>query len=210
MARQRLIAIIEIIALRNMKLLSLALTFLAISALPVLAAPVDLGSTAGYTPYDAYMRPVKRVLCSIPNQKAGMDRVEQLMREGRSFRYVHSDPYNPALPAETARRHAGDCKDKALWLCDQLQDSSARFVIGKMKRSSSISHAWVMWQNESRWFILDCTLNWRPIPVENVSTGDYLPLYSFAKNGTYRHAATSLMLADSRTSASEPVASTRR
>ena len=193
-----------------MKLLNIALALLATSAIPVFAAPVDLGSTAGYTPYDAYMRPVKRVLCAMPASKAGMDRVEQLMREGRSFRYVHSDPYNPALPADTARRQAGDCKDKALWLCDQLQDSSARFVIGKMKRSSSVSHAWVMWQNEGRWFILDCTLNWRPIPVENVAKGDYVPLYSFAKNGTYRHAATSLMLADSRTTASDPVAATRR
>ena len=34
-------------------------------------------------------------------------------------------------------------------------------------------------------------------------------LYSYAKNGTYRHAATSLMVASNRT-ASEPVAATRR
>jgi hypothetical protein len=191
-----------------MKLQSLALALLALSSFSS-AATVDLGSNAGYTPYDAYMRPVKRVLCSVPNHKASMEQVDQLMRQGRAFRYVHSDPYNPALPTETARRQAGDCKDKALWLCDQLQDSSARFVIGRMKRSSTISHAWVMWQNEGRWFILDCTLNWRPIPIENVSKGDYLPLYSYAKSGTYRHATTSLMLA-STTSASAPVASTNR
>lgn len=193
-----------------MKLLSLTFAILAASALPSLANPVDLGSAAGYTPYDSYMRPVKRILASVPNQKTGMQRAEELMREGRSFRYVHSDPYNPALPTETARRQAGDCKDKALWLCDRLQDSSARFVIGKMKRSSRISHAWVMWQNQGRWFILDCTLNWRPIPIENVAKGDYVPLYSFARNGSYRHATTSLMLAGGRTPASEPVAATRR
>ena len=192
-----------------MKLPSLTFALLLASALSSLAVTVDLGSNAGYTPYDAYMRPVKRILCSVPNQKAGMDRAEELMREGRTFRYVHSDPYNPLLPAETARRRAGDCKDKALWLCDQLQDSSARFVIGKMKRSATISHAWVMWQNEGRWFILDCTLNWRPIPMDTVAKGDYVPLYSYAKNGTYRHATTSLMLATSGT-ANEPVAATRR
>lgn len=192
-----------------MKSLSFALAFLFTSALGAFAIPVDLGSAAGFTPYDAYMRPVKRVLSAVPEQKAGLDRVEELMHEGRSFRYVHSDPYNPSLPAETARRRSGDCKDKALWLCDQLKDSSARFVIGKMKRSSNISHAWVMWQNEGRWFILDCTLNWRPIPMDAVAKGDYVPLYSYAKNGTYRHAATSLMVADART-ASEPVAATRR
>ena len=192
-----------------MKLLSLALALLSAGTLSTFAKPVDLGSTAGYTPYDAYMRPVKRVLSSVPNQKAAMDRVAQLMQEGRSFRYVHSDPYNPMLPAETARRRSGDCKDKALWLCDQLQDSSARFVIGKMKRSSSISHAWVMWQTEGRWFILDCTLNWKPIPMENVSQGDFVPLYSYAKNGTYRHEATRLFLANAG-AASAPVAATGR
>jgi transglutaminase-like putative cysteine protease len=128
------------------------------------------------------------------------------MREGRAFRYVHSDPYNPVSPAETARRRAGDCKDKALWLCNQLQDSSARFVIGKMKRSSKISHAWVMWQSEGRWFVLDCTLNWKPIPVENVAKGDYVPLYSYAKNGSYRHASTRLMLANNGAAQNAPVA----
>lgn len=177
-----------------MKLTSLAFAFFA-TALTAFSAPVDLGTSAGFTPYDAYMRPVKRVLSTMPNQKANFDRVQELMREGRAFRYVHSDPYNPTTPDETARRRAGDCKDKALWLCDQLQDSSARFVIGKMKRSSRISHAWVLWQNEGRWFILDCTLNWKPIPVENVAKGDYVPLYSYAKNGTYRHATTRMMIA---------------
>lgn len=191
-----------------MKLL-LSLALLLTSATATFAIPVDLGSTAGYTPYDAYMRPVKRILSSVPNQKAGMDRVAELMREGRSFRYIHSDPYNPTLPAETARRRSGDCKDKALWLCDQLQDSSARFVIGKMKRSSRISHAWVMWQTEGRWFILDCTLSWKPIPMDTVAKGDYVPLYSYAKTGTYRHAATSLLVAGTRT-ANEPVAATGR
>jgi hypothetical protein len=187
----------------------LALFLLAASSIVASATPVDLGSTAGYTPYDSYMRPVKRVLSSTSNHKPSMEQVEQFMREGRAFRYVHSDPYNPTLPAETARRRSGDCKDKALWLCDQLQDSSARFVIGKMKRSSTISHAWVMWQNEGRWFILDCTLNWKPIPMESVAQGDYVPLYSYAKSGTYRHSATRLMIASSGANASAPVATDR-
>ncbi len=204
-----MVIIAILICLASMKLLQLTFALLSASALSAFAVPVDLGSTAGYTPYDAYMRPVKRVLSCVPNQKAGMDRVTELMREGRAFRYVHSDPYNPMPPAETARRRSGDCKDKALWLCDQLKDSSARFVIGKMKRSSSISHAWVMWQTEGRWFVLDCTLNWKPIPMDTISKGDYVPLYSYAKSGTYRHSTTSLLVAGTRT-ASEPVAATRR
>ena len=185
-----------------MKTLSLSLALL-VSAVSVFAAPLNLGSSAGSTPYDAYMRPVKRVLATVANQKSDMPRVEQLMKQGRSFRYVHSDPYNPASPAETAQRKAGDCKDKALWLCDQLQDSQARFVIGKMKRSSKISHAWVMTQVEGRWFILDCTLNWKPIPVDSVAQGDYVPLYSYSKNGTYRHNPAQMIAS---TGVNEPVA----
>jgi hypothetical protein len=193
-----------------MKNIPLTLALLVLAKITAAAAPVDLGSTAGYTPYDRYMRPVKQVLSSAGNHRAEMDRVQQLMREGRSFRYVHSTPYDPALPAQTAARRAGDCKDKALWLCDQLKDPSARFVIGKMKRNAKVSHAWVMWETEGRWFVLDCTLSWRPIPLDQVSNGDYVPLYSYAKNGTYRHAATSLQLASNAPVARQPVAATSR
>ncbi|MEA3209349.1 MAG: Transglutaminase-like superfamily [Chthoniobacter sp.] len=191
-----------------MKLSSVTFALFALTQISLLAAGVDLGSSAGFTPYDAYMRPVKRVLSSVGTQKASMERAEQLMIEGRGFRYVHSDPYNPSLPAETAARRAGDCKDKALWLCDQLRDPSARFVIGKMKRSATISHAWVMWENQGRWWVLDCTLNSRPLPMDRVARNDYVPLYSYAKNGTYRHSATALMVADAGTRPSDPVAAT--
>lgn len=168
---------------------SLLLLAVLISAkMAALAAPVDLGSAASRTPYDRYMTPVKQVLASSNQAKPSMDRVAELVQLGRSFRYVHSTPYNPATPQETAARRAGDCKDKALWLCDQMRDPSARFVIGKIKRSPKISHAWVMWQSEGRWFVLDPTLNSRPVAVESISQDDYVPLYSYGKNTTYRHA----------------------
>ncbi|HEV7869144.1 MAG TPA: hypothetical protein VGO90_15760 [Chthoniobacteraceae bacterium] len=189
-----------------MRSFSLALLSLAALVVSASAAPVDLGSVAGYTPYDRYIRPVKQVLSTLGNQKASLEQVHALMREGRSFRYAHTDPYNAAPPAVTEARKVGDCKDKALWLCDQLGDSSARFVIGKMKRSSSISHAWVMWENQGRWWVLDCTLNSRPIPVEKVGNGDYVPLYSYAKSGTYRHARASLRVASVAARQNAPVA----
>ena len=74
------------------------------------------------------------------------------MRQGRAFRYSHSEntdlaKYSPAQPEQTAARGAGDCKDKALWLINQMHDASARFVIGKFKRGANVSHAWVMWQH---------------------------------------------------------------
>jgi hypothetical protein len=187
----------------------LALATLTLARLAA-AAPVDLGTAAAFTPYDPYLRPVKRVMESIGGEKASMDRVADLMRTGRSFRYVHSTPYVPAEPLQTTTRRAGDCKDKALWLCDQLRDSSVRFVIGRVKRNPRVSHAWVMWENEGRWWILDCTLNARPIPAESVRRDDYVPLYSYGKDSSYRHARTAMLMADAQRGATAVAATAAR
>ena len=161
-------------------------------------AAVDLGLPSPGTPYDSYMNPVRRVLGQLDGRKesASMDRVKQLMHEGRRFRYSFTNPYTPALPQDTATRHAGDCKDKALWLADQLNDPSVRFVIGKARSSSKISHAWLMWEHDNHWFVLDCTNNYMPIPADRLSKREYIPFYSFARNGTYRHEATRAMFAE--------------
>jgi len=192
-----------------MKFSLIALAFLACARFAS-AAPVDLGTNAPFTPYDPYLTPVKRVLGSVVGDRASMNRVTELMRTGRSFRYVHSTPYLPAEPLQTAARRAGDCKDKALWLCDQLRDPSARFVIGKIKRNPKVSHAWVMWENEGRWWILDCTLSWRPIPADRVRRDDYVPLYSYSKNASYRHARTSMLMADNGKATTTAVAATSK
>ncbi len=162
-------------------------TLLALMTLKVAAvATVDLGSPSSYTPYERYMAPVRNVMTSLNKAKPTMDQVKQLMKEGRSFRYHMDDPYTPAAPSVTARIHEGDCKDKALWLVNQL-DSSARFVIGKTAKGAKISHAWVLWQNEGRWWILDCTLKSAPIPADSVPQDRYVALYSYGKSGCYRH-----------------------
>jgi hypothetical protein len=170
-------------------------------------AAVDLGSSTSHTPYDSYMSPVKQVFNSLHAENVPMDKVNSLMREGRGFRYAHTDPYNPASPQQTAARKVGDCKDKALWLCNQLQDSNARFVIGKMKRNARISHAWVMWQHEGRWWILDCTMNSAPIAADKVGNDDYVPLYSFSKGVEYRHSGLSSSVASVASKSKAPVAS---
>jgi len=204
MALRRVIEIL--ITLETMKISLLSLGLLLLANLTA-SAVVDLGSTTSHTPYDPYMVPVKQVFSSLHGDNVTMDKVNALMRQGRGFRYAHSDPYNPALPQETAARHVGDCKDKALWLCDQLQDPSARFVIGKMKRNSPISHAWVMWQHEGRWFILDCTMNSAPIAADKVSADDYVPLYSYSKGVSYRHTGNSSNVAAVAGKSKAPVAS---
>jgi hypothetical protein len=170
-----------------MKRTFLTAALLLLTRFALSAATVDLGTVTDHTPYDRYLTPVKDVFNSMHGESASMDKVQALMREGRAFRYAHSEPYVPAMPQETASRHTGDCKDKALWLMDQLQDPNARFVIGKMTRGARLSHAWVMWQHEGQWWILDCTMLARPIPAEKAGVNDYVPLYSYGRSTAFRH-----------------------
>ena len=207
MAQQPLSVVIEIITTQlNMKAALFAFSILILAKFSASAA-VDLGATASYTPYDRYIRPVTYVLGTLNGTTSSMDKVASLMREGRGFRYSHTEPYVAAMPDVTASRRLGDCKDKALWLCDQLGDREVRFVIGTMKRSTRISHAWVMWNDGCDWWVLDCTLNSRPVRADKVANGDYVPLYSWAKDSSYRHGSTRTMTAAVASKKRAPVAS---
>jgi hypothetical protein len=190
----------------HMKITLLSLASLLLASLT--ASAVDLGTSIDHTPYDRYMTPVKEVLGSMHGQAASMNKVEALMRQGRAFRYAHNEPYVPAMPRETATRHCGDCKDKALWLMDQLQDPSARFVIGKMTRGAKMSHAWVMWQNAGQWWILDCTMLSRPIAADKATVNEYVPLYSYSRGTAFRHTDKAGLTADVASKKQSPVAST--
>ena len=182
-----------------MKSLLFALALLSSQVFGLARTNVDLGSPASGTPYDPYMTPVRQVLTHLGKTDEPMDRVRQLMHTGRAFRYSFTSPYVAATPEQTAATRAGDCKAKALWLADQLNDDSVRFVIGKARRTSQMSHAWLLWNHENRWYILDCTNNWEPVPADRVSSSQYIPFYSFAKNGEYRHQATQILTANTAT-----------
>ena len=152
-------------------------------------AAVDLGAETSGTPYDPYLRPVKEVLASLSGETPSLDRVRALMREGRQFHYSFTDPYVAASPAITHARKEGDCKAKSLWLCDQLGDLNVRYVIGKSRRNARLSHAWLMWKHEGRWWILDCTNTSRPIAAATVPENEYIPIYSYDRRSAYRHPA---------------------
>jgi len=158
-------------------------------------AAIDLGTPAGYTPYDRYMSPVRQVFGTLHGQTTDLKRVQNLLRIGRSFRYSFTDPYVAASPAVTERTRRGDCKAKSLWLVDQLGDANVRYVIGKARATSKISHAWVMWNDGSSWWILDPTNASRPIAAARVANNEYIPFYSWSRNGSYRHATTTLNVA---------------
>ena len=176
-----------------MKRFALTLLTLALTKIAVLA--VDLGVRSDGTPYDRYLAPVRTVLGSLEKKKAGMETARKLMKQGRSFRYHFDNPYVPAMPSVTAKEREGDCKDKALWLCDQLGDSSVRFVIGKTSLRARVSHAWVMWQNEGRWWVLDCTLKSAPIAADTLPADKYVPFYSYSKGTCYRHGLSGINMA---------------
>ena len=152
-------------------------------------ASVDLGSPTRSTPYDPYLSPVKHVLTQLDGKESSLDHVRQLMRVGRGFRYSFTDPYTAATPEVTAATHAGDCKAKALWLAAQMNDRSVRFVIGKARAASKVSHAWLLWtQDSSHTWILDCTNFSEPILAERADpTREYIPTYAFSKTGSYRY-----------------------
>lgn len=181
---------------------SLAGLFLAASSA---LAGFDLGTAAPSTPYEPYMRPVKQVLGTLEGQNASMDRVKQLLKTGYGFRYSFTEPYVAASPEVTARTRTGDCKAKSLWLVDQMGDRHVRYVIGKARSTSKISHAWVMWNDGNRWWILDPTNTSRPIAADSVSKNEYIPLYSYDSGHAYRHAATTMLTA-SATGSNAPVA----
>jgi len=188
-----------------MKKALLTISLLLLTKLASFAA-VDLGTATDHTPYDRFLTPVKEVFSEMHGEGASMDKVQTAMRTGRAFRYAHTEPYVPAMPQETASRHVGDCKDKALWLMDQIQDPSARFVIGKMTRGAKMSHAWVMWQHEGKWWILDCTMLNKPIAAEKVGANEYVPLYSYSRSSAFRHSDNSGMTASVAGKTQSPVA----
>jgi transglutaminase-like putative cysteine protease len=152
------------------------------------------------------MRPVKQVLSSLNGNGTSMDRVKGLLREGKSFRYSFTEPYVAASPSVTAKTRSGDCKAKSLWLCNELGDRSVRYVIGKARSTSKISHAWVMWNDGNRWWILDPTNSSRPIAADSTSRTEYIPLYSYDRNGCYRHSATQIYMANAGTASKALVA----
>lgn len=154
----------------------------------------DLQPTS-FTPYDRYLGTVRTVISRVDERPATMATACELVRTGRRFRYVITDPYRAQPPEVTEARNSGDCKSKALWLYDHLGDPGAHFVIGKLDRRSRISHAWVYWRHDGRWWILDPTDRVTPISADSVASHRYVPYYSFSRAGTFRHQATRLLLA---------------
>lgn len=172
------------------KLLSLWTILLLLLTGGWCSAELDLGSPTSRTPYDPYLDPVWKVFRQLSGGQVDPAAVEQLVREGRSFRYYYNkdQPYVPQPPEVTESMKAGDCKAKSLWLAKKMNSSKVRFVIGKLSLSSAKSHAWLIWEGPQGWLILDATNYSKPLVPERVSSSELVPTFSYSTSGKYAHA----------------------
>lgn len=148
-------------------------------------AQIDLGSSTSRTPYDQYLGPMWSVFQRLGGGQPDVGLVEQLMRQGKSFRYVFKvdQPYVPQSPDVTETSKSGDCKAKSLWLASKMNTRKVRYVIGKAKGVSNMSHAWIIWDGPQGWLVLDATFYSRPLSPNS----GFTPIYSYSPGGRYAH-----------------------
>ena len=148
---------------------------------------MDPGVPVPKTPYAQLSVAARETLCGARG-RATFSEVRAEMAEAHRFRYVFTDPYIPKAPSKTAVDQCGDCKDKALWLASRLGDRTIRFVIGRVRPESRISHAWLNWQDSAgKWWVLDPTNYSSPIPEKSIKSNGYRPTYSFDGARNYAH-----------------------
>ncbi len=68
-----------------------------------------------------------------------------------------------------------------------MDDRSVRFVIGKARAVSQISHARLLWSGPAGWLILDPTNFSSPLDVKRLARDEFMPIYSYSAGGKYAH-----------------------
>jgi hypothetical protein len=114
---------------------------------------------------------------------------------------------NPANAVATATASKIPLRDASGDIAVLSTATAGNNAIGKTEAGVRISHAWVLWRNEGRWWLLDCTLKNAPIPADSLPENRYIPLYSYSKGSTFRHSATQVGLAQVASKRKSPVAS---
>jgi hypothetical protein len=157
------------------------------------APAADLGQRSKCTPYDRYFGRLFAVLEGTGAAPAPPAQVMAKMKDARRIRHQYDprEPYIPQTPLITERRRVGDCKAKALWLIQELNDPRARFVVGKYRGARTKNHAWVLWSDGSHWWVLDPTFHDRPVSIGETRSEKWEPHYSYDKRGRYVHGGVS-------------------
>ncbi|HUW32489.1 MAG TPA: hypothetical protein VM223_12830 [Planctomycetota bacterium] len=140
------------------------------------AADLYNGTPAQRTPYDGKYEKVRKYL-----------------REAATrIRYTPEDDNIDywQLPQETEALGTGDCEDMAIWLYDKLRRAGVtgiRFCIGKHVQDSSIMHAWVLWFDGSKTFVLDPSVSGELQNVKDIPSRLYTPYYSYDGDRKWIH-----------------------
>jgi hypothetical protein len=170
-----------------MKTRTLIALLALLSASSSLSPAQDLGRSVGSTPYDRYFGPIRAILAELGSNSPSIELVNELVKTGRAFRYVMKNPYVPQTPAETEASKAGDCKAKSLWVASKMDDRSIRFVVGRVKSVTGMSHAWLLWKGPEGWLVLDATMYSRPLDLARLGPQEFTPLFSYTASGKYVH-----------------------
>jgi hypothetical protein len=174
-------------------------TLLALLAASSTLAPAqDMGKSTGSTPYDKYFGRVFSTLSSLSSNDAPLDQVNDYMRTGRGFRYYMKTPYIPQTPQETESSRSGDCKAKSLWVAYKMDDRKVRFVVGRIKSVTNMSHAWLIWKGPAGWMVLDPTFYSKPLDMGRLGPGEFTMLYSYTAGGKYVHGRAAPQKAESK------------
>lgn len=172
-----------------MKIFATSAMFLLLLSSKGLALDLsDMGSPTSRTPYDRYFKGVRQTLAKASG-KAQMAEAKELMKQGRGFRYAFTSAYVPQPAIVTERTRRGDCKAKSLWVADRMNDTSLRFVVGKLREGTIGNHMWLMWNDGGKWWILDPTVEWSPIEAASVGAREWVALYSYTREGGLIHTA---------------------
>lgn len=131
--------------------------------------------------YEPYAQPIRSVINRLNNSDADFDRVCELMRQGRRFRYRMHHPYRASPPEVTEALREGCCKDKSLWLAARMNDDSIRYVYGRARKESHGLHAWLVWDSGGYSWVLDCTNYSRPLRKDLLPPDEYVSLYQWKK-----------------------------
>lgn len=156
-----------------------------------LHAEVDAGSRTPHTPYDSYMGNMQRAYAKMGSNQPSIDQVRSNLRTARRFRYFFdkNKPYVPQPPEVTEAKKMGDCKAKSLWLAVKMDNGKTRFVIGQASKKSKIAHAWLLWFDQGRYWILDPTTHSEMVAAEKVAGKRWYSRYSYDRAGAYKHSS---------------------
>ncbi len=181
----------------------LTLILISCGSVGLMALEMPLTST----PYDQQMERIVAVLNTpvgmgrgdtsdrVQAQGSNLEQVETWMKEIRRLRYVRTSTWQ--TPSETLSKRSGDCKDKSVLLLAWMKEhgyQDMKLVIGLQKPNSQQTHAWIEWNRGGIRYILDPTMESKPM-LASPASKEYAAQYSYAEGKKFAHMSRQLMMA---------------